>query len=187
MPDVQPLDSHFAQCLEDDGESGENPSAIPSGNKNGAAQHGLSSSPTGCLEHEVLARSFQEAHAEVGRRVQEISDMVLQRGIIVNTAKPTLERRYKYLLKDSKALFSAITQKMSRLRTKMDLSSSVNDSLRKQHAEKVPSVQTPLSSKLSTCTPRSQSRNGETRDPNSSDRSHYYPALSKIFWGEQQA
>lgn len=173
MLDWQALDNHFASSTDDDA-TAKALNSIPSGSKTGAAQHALKSSPTDFLEHELLTRHFQEAYVEVGRTARELIDMVLQAGIIVEHTQPKLEHSYKQFLKDSTELFGVIAHKMSRLRTKIDLSCSPNQRLTKQQAGKALGVQTPRSNRQATYEQRSQSLNGSNRDSSSSDRSHFY-------------
>jgi len=113
----QTLDNHFANSA-DNKKTVETELQFFWQQKSGSP-HGLISSPVVFLEYELLTRYFQESHAEVGCRVRELSDIVLQGGIIVDDVQPNLQNIDKQLLKGSTGLFKAIAHKMPRLRTKM--------------------------------------------------------------------
>jgi len=83
------------------------------------------SSSTQELEKELLVRKFLEAHAEVGRQALEVREVAHQLGDNDNDCKRELQI-YELLMKDSTELFSALSQKLSRLRTKIESSSSVH-------------------------------------------------------------
>jgi len=121
MLDWQTLENHFAQP-QDDLEPAESMNAEPSSSSNNdAAKQSEASSSTHFLEHELLTKNFRAAHAEVERRARELRGMMHQPGIIDEDALPELQKVYKQLVKNSTELFSAIAQKMCRLRTKNDL------------------------------------------------------------------
>jgi len=78
------------------------------------------------LEQELLVRQFQEAHAEVGRKALELRDLVLEVGQSEDDVQHDVQRMYNQLMRDSAEFLGALAHKMSRLQTKIDLSSPVN-------------------------------------------------------------
>jgi len=146
---MQTLNHQFARASKPDGSSNAEgtlymePRDSTSSRKTEANRHSLASSSKHRLEQEHLARQFQEAHAEVGRNALELRDMVLEVGEPQDDTQHDVQRIYNQLMRDSAELLSTLAHKMSRLRTKIDLSSPVN-CRRKQQSERDASPTTRL-------------------------------------------
>jgi len=177
MLDWQILENHFAQPPEDL-EPAESMNAIPSSSNNDAAQQSEISLSARLLEHELLTKNFREAHAEVERRARELRGMVHQLGIIEDDALPEVQKVYTQLVKDSTELFSAIAQKMSRLRTKIDLSSSSIRRARPEPPGEASGAQTARSRRQPGDLRHFRLASARARDQSSSNRSHDYSELS---------
>jgi len=133
LMDARTIEDHFAEPVHDDQRAAENTSSASSSSHD-AAQHGShsSSSSTHRLEHDLLMHQFKTAHAEVGYQSRELRDMVLQVHIIENGVLPELQNAYTQLVVESTKRFKAIACKMARLRTQIDLKSTVTGRMERQ-------------------------------------------------------
>lgn len=140
MLDWQTINSHFDKCAKASGaargvkEPGLPTSAVHGAKEcsmdmfestqSGKSELSLSSSSTRQLELEILVRKFLDAHAELGRRALGAREVIHQLGNADDDFQRELQI-YELLVKDSTTRFSALSQKLSRLQTKIELSSSL--------------------------------------------------------------
>jgi len=111
----------------------------------------LTSDSTRQSELGLLVRKFQDSHAELGRRVLEVQDIVHQLSNAGNDFVRELQI-YELLVKDSTARFSALSQKLFRLQTKIELSSSVRNGKQRSQRLSPPTTEPTDSQRDSNCT-----------------------------------
>lgn len=175
--DWERLEAHLGQLERNDPGATESVSAS-SGSNRGTTQRGMDSSSTRHLDYELLDSKFQKAHAEVGCRARELRHMLLSVGLLEDDAQPELPRICAQVVKDAVEFFSALADKMSRLKTKLDLSRPVVRRLARRSEGEALGAQTARSHGQSTSTRQSRSSHPRAGDGISSDRSHNYQVSS---------
>jgi len=129
MVDWQNLQNHLDQY---DKANKKIPDPAASSNNGEVTQPDWGSLSTQRLEKELLARKFHAAHSELGRRASELQDIILQHAEAEDGECNKALQIYTQLMKDSTELLAALANKMCRLRSKIDLSTSLAHTRRPQ-------------------------------------------------------